>query len=249
MSKHESIQDLDDTAFSFKIVPTTCGISSKSKMKQPVEFYINDAVTFYLFKSWYFAHAPEFSASHERHSKKFFLPCITKGKGFDFCKPFSYDNHKQACLDLVATLGWDIPACMKAKYGSNCVRRGLAATLGCQFRQVLAQHNKFYGRSLRSKIDLDVYCPDEVLQMPGPLFCNHDEIDLAWTEFTEHQLVDIKALKCHVCGFPKCTCIVCCTICNAVSNLKTHTKVKHSCMLGNLGKPFAGSAAQKPNRY
>ena len=33
---------------------------------------------------------------------------------------------------------------MKAKYGSNCVRRGLAATFGHQFRQVLAQHNKFY---------------------------------------------------------------------------------------------------------
>ena len=103
------------------------------------------------------------------------------------------------------------------------------------------RHNKACGRAIHSKVDLDVYCPTEVLQQSGPLFGDHDSIQESLDSFLGDKALDIKLnTKCAVCGFPKCTCIVCVLLQEARdSGKKTKATQAHSCALQfcNLGAP------------
>ena len=38
------------------------------------------------------------------------------------------------------------------------------------------RHNKAFGRVISSRVDLDVYCPEEVLQQSGPLFGDSERL-------------------------------------------------------------------------
>ena len=154
-ARHEYIVDIGEQVYSVWIVPTKV----ISELAQPVQFFIADDISHYLFHHWYQAHADK------QHT--FFLPCIGKKAGFDFARAFSHDNHKEACLDCALTLGLPVADQLKHGYTSNCVRRGIGAQLGSTIKKVLQEHNMNYGRMPNSRIDLDVYCPEDVLQVPN----------------------------------------------------------------------------------
>ena len=109
---------------------------------------------------------------------------------------------------------------------------------------MLARHNKQNGRSEGSRIDLEVYCPPDVLQVDGPLYGDTMGIQGAHDLFMSEQIANIKLsmYKCTTCGFPDCDCNACGDINRARGTTKkTKTTSRHSCALmhvvGNGGAP------------
>ena len=91
-----------------------------------------------------------------------------------------------------------------------------------------------HGRSADSKIDLQVYCPEEVLQRGGPLFADSEGIQSTLDTFLSEKIADdkFKIPKCIICGFPDCECEACKVILTTrSSNTKTKQKVGHTCAL------------------
>ena len=101
----------------------------------------------------------------------------------------------------------------------------------------LARHNKAFGRVISSRIDLDVYCPEEVIQQSGPLFGDEEHIQQVVDAFISSKLCDFKAqAKCLCCGFPNCECTVCHELVRVKgTTLKTSATSKHTCALRHVG--------------
>ena len=115
---------------------------------------------------------------------------------------------------------------------------------------MLARHNKQNGRASGSRVDLQVYCPPDALQVGGPLFGDTEAIQESYNLFMEHKLVDVKLsiCKCVTCGFPDCSCNPCASI-NAArkAGTKTKAKGKHTCALQHVA--CNGGAPPKAGFY
>lgn len=236
--------DSDSCTYGLKVVPT----KHICKHSAPVEFYLLDDISHYLFHNWWVLYCPLAAVSQQ--DNKYVFPEVSGiGKRFDFQKVFSPANHTQACMDCVARLGLQ-PAGDDRKYTSNCVRRGVAACLGRKIKQVVHNHNLQYGRAPGSRIDLEVYCPEEVLQASGPLFGDIDHMNAKLHDFI-HCMAGVDITKCTVCGFPNCKCDVCgiklaqsVVSKNTTKRSRTNAKGKHTCPL----KDYIGKAGAPP-RY
>ena len=202
--------------------------------QKPVEFFLADALTIYLWHHW--------CELYQNKGHKFVFPkMVLKGKGssdhepvFDWSQPFTHDNHSDACLDCAIHAGYQIAEDVRHGYTSNCVRRGIAATLGEQWKMVLARHNNKYGRAVTSRMDLDVYCPDEIWQEGGPLFGDIDGIEDRYYFFLNSKADQGKLeKKCTTCGFPDCACAVCIfkNSKRALGQTKSNQSGKHTCLL------------------
>ena len=105
---------------------------------------------------------------------------------------------------------------------------------------MLARHNKLCGRAETSRVDLDIYCPPNVLHVGGPLFGDVDGIHSALNNFLAHKLSDAKleADKCSVCGWPDCEC----SACEHLSTRTSKAKQGHTCCLKHApaGRPKTG---------
>ena len=106
------------------------------------------------------------------------------------------------------------------------------------------RHNKAFGRVISSRVDLDVYCPEEVLQQSGPLFGDSERIQHDVDNFIAGKLCNWKVQeKCTCCGYPECECIAC-TELNKVRGTTKKTKATgpHTCALHfvGAGKPKKG---------
>ncbi len=103
------------------------------------------------------------------------------------------------------------------------------------------RHNRAFGRAICSKIDLDVYCPAEVLQQSGPLFGDLEGIKAEVDEFISNKMLDIRVqCKCVICGFPDCTCHVCSLLASQLgAPVKSKATTSHECALqyASLGAP------------
>ena len=226
IAKCSHVNGLDcESIYSLTCVPTKLLI----KTAGPVEFFLVDDISNFLMHQWYTLFSPSSGGGNIDHV--FLFPAISKRGEFNFQTPFTYENHKSACIDCVETLGLPVAPAVKKLYSSNSVRRGVAATLGQTMHNVLRHHNKSFGRVVNSRIDLDVYCPDDVLQSSGPLFGDVEEINHKLKTFVFDQTGSLH-LKCDTCGFPNCTCDAC-IACNASREKGTKTKAKthHTCSL------------------
>ena len=108
---------------------------------------------------------------------------------------------------------------------------------------VLARHNKLNGRQQSSRVDLDVYCPPDVLQVGGPLFGDCDSVQEKFDSFMSSK-IDDKVLmnKCTICGFPDCDCSACISITTSrLHGTKTKPKGCHTCLLKDAQAPGGGA--------
>jgi len=99
---------------------------------------------------------------------------------------------------------------------------------------ILQKYNHQLGRAENSTIDLDAYCPKDILQAPGPLFGDTENIQAAYDSFIGERVTDIKfnLCKCFVCGYPDCSCKTCLAIIATKTNgKKTKPKLRHECAL------------------
>jgi len=102
---------------------------------------------------------------------------------------------------------------------------------------VLARHNKHNGRSIGSRIDLEVYCPPDVLQVSGPLYGDTGGIQDAYNSFMSNRLASVKLsmCKCTTCGYPDCGCTTCDRINRSrYTNAKTKASGPHTCALKHV---------------
>ncbi len=129
VAQHEYVVALQDHFFSVLLKPTKL-ISPKNAA--PVEFFLADAITSYLFQHWHTLYSPSCSKQNAGH--KYVFPKINQHGEFDFQQPFSYDNHKEACMACAQTCGIPVSEQLQKTMGTNAVRRGNAATLGVQIR-------------------------------------------------------------------------------------------------------------------
>ena len=131
-------------------------------------------------------------------------------------------------------LNYEYVACFLRNLGCNSIRRGNAAKVGAEMRSVLARYNKLHDRSQGSTIDLDVYCPRDILFSSGPLFADSESIQERWEAFVAQKVTSDKLniYKCTLCGYPNCDCVTCISILNArASGKKTKAKARHDCAL------------------
>lgn len=236
VAKHGHIEGLSDDG----IYCLTCRPSKlRLKCSGPVQFFLNDDISNYLMDHWHTLFSP-LCGSHNADNK-FLFPAIGKHGKFDFQSSFTYNNHKAACIDCIETLGLSVDPADKALYGSNCVRRGIAATLGQTIHKIMLCHNKTYGRVASSRVDLDVYCPEDVLQASGPLFGDVDEINQRFKDFLFDQ-GSCFARMCVTCGFPDCDCPAC-AACNVGRGRASKTKQKkqHTCLLAHYVSATGGA--------
>ena len=112
---------------------------------------------------------------------------------------------------------------------------------------VLARHNAHANRAISSRVDLDVYCPSELLCQPGPLFADTETIEADLQEFISERVVGNRIeCKCFICGFPDCECTVCGLQWKQKgTSTKTKAKVSHQCPL----QYTALGAPNKAGRY
>lgn len=129
LTKHEYIVGLEDDMFSITLSPSAKVLGKKTG---PVIFYISDALTNYLFQQWHSMHAPTMGAQTE--IKKFLFPKIESNGSFNWQRPFSYQNHKAACLACAHMNSIPVTAELEKTMGANAPRRGNAATVGMQIR-------------------------------------------------------------------------------------------------------------------
>ena len=124
-------------------------------------------------------------------------------------------------------------------------------SIGVLMPGVLERHNKLNGRQKASRVDLDVYCPPDVLQVGGPLFGDAESMQEAFDSFISAKCVNDKLHmhKCSICGFPDCPCPACISIINSITHdSKTHAKSFHTCLLQHVDKP-KGGAPPKHGHY
>ena len=209
------------------------------KCAGPVQFFLVDNISNYLIDHWHTLFSP--LCAQDNINNKFLFPAIGKHGKFNFQAPFTYKNHKAACIDCIETLGLPVDPADKELYNSNCVRRGVAATLGQTLNNIMLCHNKTYGRVASSRVDLDVYCPDDVLQASGPLFGDADEINKKFQDFLFDQGSCYRRM-CDTCGFPNCDCTTC-GVCNAAraKGSKTKQKKQHTCLLAHYVSSTGGA--------
>ena len=95
---------------------------------------------------------------------------------------------------------------------------------------VMARANHKHGRASASTIDIDAYCPGELLSLGGPLFGDLQDIQDTLDAFLSARLVDDRFAhpKCTACGFPNCSCNACELVVRPGS---TKPKGKHTCAL------------------
>ena len=129
LTKHEYIVGLEDDMFSITLTPSTKLLGKKAG---PVIFYISDALTNYFFQQWQSMHAPTLGTQPQ--IKKILFPKIESDGSFNWQRPFSYANHKAACLACAHMNGIPVTAELEKTMGANAPRRGNAATVGMQIR-------------------------------------------------------------------------------------------------------------------
>ena len=129
LTKHEYIVGLEDDMFSITLSPSTKLLGKKAG---PVIFYISDALTNYLFQHWHSMHAPTMGA--QTQIKTLLFPKIESNGSFNWQRPFSYKNHKAACLACAHMNSIPVTAELEKTMGANAPRRGNAATVGMQIR-------------------------------------------------------------------------------------------------------------------
>ena len=129
LTKHEYIVGLEDDMFSITLRPSAKLLGKKTG---PVIFYISDALTNYFFQQWHSMHAPTMGAQTE--IKNFLFPKIESNGSFNWQRPFSYQNHKAACLACAHMNSIPVTAELEKTLGANAPRRGNAATVGMQIR-------------------------------------------------------------------------------------------------------------------
>ena len=98
----------------------------------------------------------------------------------------------------------------------------------------MARYNTSHSRAENSKVDLEVYCPPEVITQGGPLFGDIEGIQKKLDDFLASKLLDDKfnIPKCLICGYPDCECRACSTVVAArASKTKTKAPKAHSCAL------------------
>ena len=103
-------------------------VANVKNEQKPREYYVCDAISLHLFTAWYRYFAPQASGSRSQHV--FFLPKVCPNMVLDFSQKFTYQNHKEACINCVEWLGLPISSTSKTTLGSNSVRKGNAATVG-----------------------------------------------------------------------------------------------------------------------
>jgi len=93
-------------------------------------------------------------------------------------------------------------------------------------------------------MDIDVYCPKEILEQAGPMFGDTESIQEVYDEFISTKVCGSKiADLCRTCGYPCCDCDSCGVLNTAkASGTKTRPECKHTCALQHcaLGAPPKG---------
>ncbi len=93
-------------------------------------------------------------------------------------------------------------------------------------------------------MDIEVYCPEEILGQSGPLFGDTQTIQHKWDEFVTAKLCGNRIeSKCTICGYPDCECDSCNVLNRArASGTKTKSTSGHTCALrySALGAPRKG---------
>ena len=156
---YDHIDAIGESIYSVQIMQT----KTLSKKSGVVELFLADHITHYLFHVWYTNFLPN-PLDADGHWHKVF-PLITTSNKLDWTTSYSHENHKEACLEVAVHVGLPVSHDQKHGYTSNCVRRGVAASLGQDMKNLLHQHNLNFGRAANSRIDLDVYCPEDILQV------------------------------------------------------------------------------------
>jgi len=112
---------------------------------------------------------------------------------------------------------------------------------------VLARYNKLHGRAVDSTIDVDTYCPPEILQVGGPLFGDIEGIAEKYDDFLSNKisLTKLEISKCCICGYPNCTCIAC----DHRVSLPSKQHGKHTCFLQFTSSIIKGGGAPPKHGY
>ena len=98
-------------------------------------------------------------------------------------------------------------------------------------------------------MDLNPYCPKEIILKPGPLFSDTQAIkDRAMGFLGEVMQASSAKLLCRVCGFPQCTCRRCTERSKVLDqkwSLATRCTGTHTCWLGGSLKSRIPKAGPK----
>ena len=200
-------------------------VSSKLKSR----LLAADVLSDWLLRRWV-----EDAEAERRGPADFLFPFLRASGDFDFAKPMTNGQHSAVCRTVASHLGLVTTQEELEGYASNCVRRGCAADLGAKLEAVLEASNKRKGRGTKSRMDLDVYMPDDVVLQPGPLFEDPQDIEARFKDSLAQALGPLREdLLCPICGYPKCPC----ARCAAMRRGRRTAKTGHSCWLsGKLGR-------------
>ena len=188
-----------------------------------------DAVSDWFFRRWC-----EDAEADRRRPEDFFFPYLKSNGMYDFGAGMNNAQHSSITRAAAAHLKLVTTEEELAGYASTSVRRGCAADLGARLEAVVEDSNKNSGRGKKSRMDLEVYMPDEAVLRPGPLYDDAEGIEHRLRE----RMADALGTKnedvlCGVCGYPCCECLRC----ESIRRGQKSSKSSHSCWLaGRLGR-------------
>ena len=218
------------------------GVMSARQIAQTplfMKFFLGDCISEYLWAAWMDI-IPEEAKGKE---DKFFFP-FQGAHGFDFNRPMSNDNIKQAILQCA---GWHgQPG--HVRHDANSIRRGLAQEVVDLVKKALGELNIQHGRGKASTTDLVVYCPKGHLVQPGFLHTDIASIKAAWDACMDSHNTALRSnLLCTICGYPNCQCKKCGLL--AAGKPSTHGHDK--CWLSSRGPGRKSKAwiAETPDQF
>ena len=132
VAKHEYVVAVEGELFSLLVVPSKIMGNRAALHGSPVEFYLSDAITQYLFQHWHSLFSPGSNKKNAGH--KFVFPKICKNGSLDFTQQYTYENHQAACLAVAKVCGIPVSQELLRSMGTNAIRRGNAAALGLEIK-------------------------------------------------------------------------------------------------------------------
>ena len=195
-----------------------------------------------VLSAWFFSRWCEDAEAASRRPDDFFFPFLKATGDYDF--GVGMNNPQHCCITRAAAAHLQLVTTEEelVGYASNCVRRGCAADLGARLEAVVEDSNQSRGRGRKSRIDLDVYMPDDVVLRPGPFYEDAAGIE---SRFRQRMAEALGATKedrlCPMCGYPSCDCFRCDAMRRGVKSCKSG----HSCWLTRrLGRVPKGGVVE-----
>ena len=126
------------------------------------------------------------------------------------------------------------------------VRRGFSAETEERVKKIRQQRNYQGGWAKDSKVPEQVYCPEGIKHMAGPLFCDKAATDAAFDNFfAMHFYEKFSGILCAYCGMPSCTCHGC-----NMAQRASHKQHPHTCWRQGISgqQPKYDPVHQRPSQ-